>query len=129
MADSTPSPIYLGSIGYNESPEALGEPGGFWMFENYGAMWEAFAISESLNDAFVQLGEPTYSAILTAKDEAGHPRFHLLVLSVQPIYPRKDALLAEAQAWLLQQGLARRESDEKIKTPHDREFKRDGSES
>jgi hypothetical protein len=54
MADSTPSPIYLGSIGYNESPEALGEPGGFWMFENYGAMWEAFAISESLNDAFVR---------------------------------------------------------------------------
>jgi hypothetical protein len=83
----------------------LGEPGGFWMFENYGAMWEAFAISESLNDAFAELGEPTYSAILTAKYEAGHPRFHLLVLSVQPVYPRKDALLATARTWLAAEGI------------------------
>jgi hypothetical protein len=101
MADSTLPPSYLGSIGYNDSPEALGEPGGFWLFANYAELWHAFTISESLNDAFTELGEPTYSRILTGTDSDGAIIFHVLVLSLHPIYQEQaQAILDKAVAWL-----------------------------
>ena len=91
---------YLGSIGYNDSPEELGEPSGFWRFENYATLWQAFEASEQLNRAFDTLGDPTYSHILAGKDDAGVIIFHVLVLSTQAIYPRERELLAKAHAWL-----------------------------
>ena len=96
---------YVGCFGYNDSPDELGEPAGFWQFTNYDKMWATFEISESLNRAFAALGEPTYSAILLAIDSEGYLLFHLLVVSAQRIYPRELELIDSAKAWLLEQGI------------------------
>jgi hypothetical protein len=74
---------YLGCFGFNDSPEALGEPAGIWHFENMRDLWHAFGISEALNEAFDTLGEATYSRIAMATDEDGYILFHLLILSVK----------------------------------------------
>src|SRR5215213_1327094 len=97
---------YVGCFGYNDSPEELGEPAGFWQFPDTAKMWSAFQISEDLNDGFESLGEPTYSAILMATDEDGYILFHLLVLSTKRIYPREQELIKAAKAWMLQEGFA-----------------------
>lgn len=55
---------YLGAFGYNESPEDLGEPHGFWQFEDYEALELAYETSTGLNDVFREMGAPTYSKIL-----------------------------------------------------------------
>ena len=91
---------YLGCMAYNDSPEALGEPGGFWWFHAEAEMWGALARSEGMNDAFEALGEPTYSAVLTATDDDGYVLFHLLVISVEPVHPREAALIEGAKQWL-----------------------------
>ena len=52
------------------------------------------------NDNPNELGEPTYSAVLLATDPDGYALFHLLVISVEPIYPREVALLERAKGWL-----------------------------
>ena len=91
---------YLGCLAYNDSPEELGEPFGFWHFTDEGHMWGAFARSQGMNEAFETLGEPTYSAVLLATDPDGYALFHLLVISVEPIYPREAALLERAKGWL-----------------------------
>jgi hypothetical protein len=97
-----------GCFGYNDSPEDLGEPSGFWVFENYAALWSAFEISEELNQAFDQLGAPTYSAILWGvKDQ--RVEFQLFVMSVKPIRPRETELLAQARRWMAEQGIVGRE--------------------
>jgi hypothetical protein len=97
---------YVGCFGYNDSPEELGEPAGFWQFPDSAKMWSAFVISEDLNDGFESLGEPTYSAILMAADGDGYILFHLLVLSAKYIYPREQELIDAAKAWMLQTGIA-----------------------
>jgi len=91
---------YQGCWGYNDSPDELGEPFGFWHFEEEAHMWGALTRSEGLNAAFETLGAPTYSAVLLATDAQGYALFHLLVISVNPIHPRQADLLAHAQAWL-----------------------------
>jgi len=55
---------YQGCWGYNDSPDELGEPFGFWHFEEEAHMWGALTRSEGLNAAFETLGAPTYSAVL-----------------------------------------------------------------
>jgi hypothetical protein len=97
---------YVGCFGYNDSPEELGEPSGFWRFTDDTKMWSAFIISEDLNEGFELLGEPTYSAILMATDEDGYILFHLLVLSSKRIYPREQELIAAAKAWMLEENIA-----------------------
>ena len=92
--------VYSGCLGYNDSPEELGEPSGFWHFDDEDRMWGAFSRSEGMNAAFEVLGAPTYSAVLLARDADGYALFHLLVISVNPIHPREAELLAHAQAWL-----------------------------
>jgi hypothetical protein len=54
---------YLGTFGYNDSPTELGEPAGFWHFESYKRIWQAFEISESLNQTFDTLGEPPIAVL------------------------------------------------------------------
>jgi len=92
---------YLGCLGYNDSPDELGEPSGFWHFNDEGHMWGAFARSQGMNEAFETLGEPTYSAVLLATDVDGYALFHLLVVSVKPIYPREAELIERAKGWLI----------------------------
>ncbi len=94
---------YLGCLGYNDSPDELGEPSGFWHFNDEGHMWGAFARSQGMNEAFETLGEPTYSAVLLATDADGYVLFHLLVISVEPIYPREVELVERAKGWLSNQ--------------------------
>jgi hypothetical protein len=97
---------YLGTLGYNDSPAELGEPSGFWHFESSKRLWQAFEISESLNQTFDTLGEPTYSRIVLATDEDGYILFHLLILSVLFISREREVQAIElAKAWLLEQGL------------------------
>jgi hypothetical protein len=97
---------YLGEFGYNDSPQELGEPAGFWKFKNYRVLWGAFVVSEGLNDAFETLGEPTYSRILTATDDDGYILFHLLMMSVRFISREREAeAIALAKAWLQAQGV------------------------
>ncbi len=97
---------YLGTLGYNDSPEALGEPSGFWQFEDYQKLWQAFEASEQLNRAFDTLGEPTYSRIVMATDDDGYILFHLLILSVQFISREREAqAIDSAKVWLLESGL------------------------
>ena len=93
---------YLGCLGYNDSPDELGEPSGFWHFSDEGHMWSAFARSQGMNEAFETLGEPTYSAVLLATDADGYALFHLLVISVEPIYPREAERVEQAKGWLAQ---------------------------
>jgi hypothetical protein len=96
---------YLGCFGYNASPEELGEPSGFWHFENHQKLWHAFGISEALNEAFDTLGETTYSRIVMATDGDGYILFHLLILSVQFISRELEAHTIELiKTWLLGQG-------------------------
>jgi hypothetical protein len=97
---------YLGTLGYNDSPAELGEPSGFWHFESYKRLWQAFEISESLNQTFDMLGEPTYSRIVLATDEDGYILFHLLILSVHFISRERETHAIElAKAWLSEQGM------------------------
>ena len=91
---------YVGCLGYNDSPDEMGEPGGFWHFTDQTAMWTSFSRSEGLNDAFETLGAPTYSAILIGTDANQYVTFHVLVISTQPIRPREADILAQTQAWL-----------------------------
>ena len=100
MTDTIRKTAYLGCLGYNDSPDELGEPSGFWHFTDHAAMWGAFARSQGMNDAFEALGEPTYSAVLLATDADGYVLFHLLVISVEPIYPREVELVEQARGWL-----------------------------
>ena len=97
---------YVGCFGYNDSPNELGEPTGFWQFPDSAKMWSVFTISEDLNEGFEDLGEPTYSAILMATDGDDYILFHLLVLSTKRIYPREQELIETAKAWMLQEGIA-----------------------
>jgi hypothetical protein len=123
-----PSPrktTYVGCFGYNDSPEELGEPSGFWQFPSYAKMWGAFEISEGLNKTFDALGEPTYSAILLATDADGYILFHLLVLSVKRIYLREKELLESAKIWMLEAGIAwniPESEDEEYLPPRDLPF-------
>lgn len=97
---------YVGCLGYNDSPEDLGEPSGFWQFENDRRLWQAFEVSESLNHAFDMLGEPTYSRIVLATDDDGYILFHLLILSVKFIsIARETEAIELAKAWLIEQGV------------------------
>jgi hypothetical protein len=97
---------YLGCFGYNDSPKELGEPAGFWHFENHQALWHAFGISESLNEAFDTLGEATYSRIVMATDDDGYILFQLLILSVQFIsIARETEAIELAKQWLVEQGI------------------------
>lgn len=91
---------YWGCYGYNDSPEALGEPAGFWQFESYDALWQAFEIAQMLNKALDHLGASTDAHLLTGKDEDGFILFHLLVLSITPIYPRSHLLLQTCATYL-----------------------------
>lgn len=104
---SYPSPLhrYLGCFGYNDSPADLGEPSGFWSFNAIDDLWASFTVSEQLNRTFDLLGAPTYSAVLMDTDEQGAVLYHLLVLSVKPIYPRQSQILEDARAWLASHGL------------------------
>lgn len=116
---------YVGCFGYNDSPEELGEPAGFWQFPDTAKMWLAFTTSEDLNEGFELLGEPTYSAILMATDEDGYILFHLLVLSVKYIYPREKELLEAAKIWMLKAGIAwniPESEDEEYLPPRDLPF-------
>jgi hypothetical protein len=108
---------YVGCFGYNDSPEELGEPAGFWQFTDSAKMWSAFTISEDLNDGFDVLGEPTYSAILMATDGDGYILFHLLVLSTKLIYPREQEIIEAAKAWLLEQRIAWNVPDDETYSP------------
>ena len=119
MTDSAPprKTTYVGCFGYNDSPEELGEPSGFWQFADDAKMWSAFVISEDLNDGFDALGEPSYSAILMATDEDGYILFHLLVLSVKRIYPRAQELIEAAKAWMLEAGIAWNVPDDEVYLP------------
>lgn len=108
MSEKQPSVGYLGSFCYTEDPEALGEydeqgdlGGGFYRFANYAELWHAFEISEAFNRAYETLGEPTYSRILTGADANGYIIFHVLVLSLEPVYEeREQAILAKTWALL-----------------------------
>ena len=100
MTDTIRKTAYLGCLGYNDSPDELGEPSGFWHFNDQAHMWSAFARSQGMNQAFETLGEPTYSAVLLATDHDGYALFHLLVISVEPIYPREAELVELAKGWL-----------------------------
>jgi hypothetical protein len=95
---------YLGAFGYNDSPAALGRPGGFWQFENYGALVEAYIRSADLDSLFERMGAPTYSLIIQGVDEAGYVILHLLVIATQPVYARQNELLEMATMWLNSQG-------------------------
>jgi len=96
---------YLGAFGYNESPEDLGEPHGFWRFEDYEALELAYETSTGLNDVFREMGAPTYSKILWAIDPQAYTVFHVLILSTQgDLYGRQFELLDTAVAWLKTQG-------------------------
>jgi hypothetical protein len=55
---------YLGAFGYNESPDELGGPKGFWHFANYEALEIAYRTSSSLDEVFQELGLVTYSKII-----------------------------------------------------------------
>lgn len=101
MLNAMSATQYRGCVGYNDSPEVLGEPSGWWWFEDYSQMWATFEQSESLNRAFDVLGSPTYSAILWVTDEMGFVLFHLFVMSARPIHPRADALIDMAKGWVL----------------------------
>jgi hypothetical protein len=95
---------YVGAFGYNDSPAALGRPGGFWQFENYGALVEAYLRSADLDSLFERMGAPTYSHIIQGVDAAGYVILHLLVIATQPVYARQYDLLAQLAAWLTTQG-------------------------
>jgi hypothetical protein len=95
---------YLGCFGYNDSPNELGDPAGFWRYDDDDAMWSAFNRAQMLDDIFGKLGEPTYSAVLLATDADGYVIFHLFVISVQPIRPREALLIEAAQGWIVAQG-------------------------
>ena len=97
---------YLGCIGYNDSPEELGEPGGFWWFEDEDELWETFNLSQQLDAAFDQLGSPTYSAVLLIVDQRGSLVAHLLVISTEPVYGRQNELLVATIEWLNGEGYA-----------------------
>jgi hypothetical protein len=108
---------YVGCFGYNDSPEELGEPSGFWRFTDDAKMWSAFTISKDLNEGFELLGEPTYSAILMATDDDGYILFHLLVLSTKRIYARERELIEAAKEWLLEESIAWNVSDDDAYLP------------
>jgi hypothetical protein len=91
---------YLGAFGYNEAPAALGEPGGFWQFENYAALTAAYERSSELDQLFTRLGAPTYSHIIWGMDVQGVVILHLLVIATRPIYARQYDLLDQLVAWL-----------------------------
>lgn len=96
---------YLGAFGYNESPEDLGEPHGFWRFEDYEALELAYETSTGLNDVFREMGAPTYSKIIWGIDQQAYTVFHVLILSTQgDLYGRQFELLDTAVAWLKTQG-------------------------
>lgn len=95
---------YLGAFGYNDSPEELGEPGGFWEFENYAALAAAYDRGSALDETFNTLGAPTYTYVIPAIDAQGYVVFHLLVISVQPVYVRQYDLLDKTVAWLISRG-------------------------
>ena len=52
MTDTPRKTAYLGCLGYNDSPDELGEPSGFWHFSDEERMWGAFARSQGMNAAF-----------------------------------------------------------------------------
>ena len=87
-------------IGYNDSPHELGEPSGFWFFDNYDAMITALDTAESLNRTFDTMGAPTYSALFRDADGKGQLLFFLLVLSSKPVRARHEQLLDQAREWL-----------------------------
>src|SRR5690349_2784175 len=95
---------YLGALGYNDSPEELGGSAGFWQFDHYAALAAAYERGSALDAAFNALGAPTYTFIITAIDAQGFIVFHLLVISVQPVYQRQYELLDMTIAWLKSQG-------------------------
>jgi hypothetical protein len=96
---------YLGAFGYNESPDELGGPMGFWRFANYEALETAYQTSSSLDEVFQELGLVTYSKIIWVVDQQGNAVFHLLVLSVSnDLYLRQYDLMEHAVKWLKTQG-------------------------
>jgi len=101
MSQST----YVGSFGYNESPDELGGPKGFWCFANYEALEMAYQTSSSLDEVFQELGLVTYSKIVWVVDQRGNAIFHLLVISVRnDLYLRQYDLMEHAVEWLKTQG-------------------------
>lgn len=96
---------YLGAFGYNDSPAELGEPSGFWQFESYQKLWQAFEMSEVMNKTFDTLGEPTYSRIAIATDDEGYVLFHLLILSAKYISASRAGEAVDlAKAWVRERG-------------------------
>ena len=87
-------------IGYNDSPNELGEPSGFWLFDDYDTMITALDTAESLNRTFDTMGAPTYSALFRDADGKGQLLFFLLVISAKPVRPRREILLDKAREWL-----------------------------
>jgi hypothetical protein len=99
------SPGYLGAFGYNESPERLGPPVGFWRFDDDDAFHVARRTAIDLNGIFGELGAPTYCHDVLALDQNRRALFQLLILSVKDdLYPRQFDLMEQAVRWLQTQG-------------------------
>jgi hypothetical protein len=96
-----PQASYLDAFGYNESPDELGGPTGFWRFASYEALEFAYQTSTSLDEVFQELGLVTYSKIVWVIDQKGNAVFHLLVLSARDdLYLRQYDLMEQAVGWL-----------------------------
>jgi hypothetical protein len=91
---------YLGMFGYNENPQALGEPHGFWRFATYDEFETALERAQALDVVFTDLGAPTYSHYILGINARGQVVLHLLVIAIQPIYARQYDLLDQFLAWL-----------------------------
>jgi hypothetical protein len=95
---------YVGTFGYNDSAD-LGEVG-FFEYADLNALWQSFELSEALNQAYEQMGNPAYSRILLATDEQGFVIFHLLMISTRFIgIDVQNQALTKAKQWLSEQGV------------------------